>query len=84
MKISHDKAHLFVREVYYPEASSRKCIHLLSFLCWFLMVFLGTTLIGVGASNNAVSYPFCSDSEAFCSENVLFNNSNSYYFYVRL
>jgi len=84
MRIAHDKSNLFVRELYYPAASSRKCIHLLSFLCWFLMVFLGTTLIGIGATNNSVTYPYCTDSQTFCTQNLLFNDSNTYYFYLRL
>lgn len=84
MKISHDKAHLFVKEIYFPEIATRKCIHTLSFLCWFLMIFLGTTLIGIGTSNNSVTFPFCTDSESFCTENILFNDTGTYYIYIKL
>ena len=84
MKISHDKTALFVREVYLPDLSSRKYIHLISFSCWFLMVFCGTLLIGIGASNNSVTYTYCTDSQSFCTQNLLFNDSSTYYFYIKL
>lgn len=84
MKISHDKVSCFLKETYYPDVASRKCIHTLSFLCWFLMIFIGTTLIGIGTSNTSVSFPFCTDSESFCTENILFNASSTYFIYVRL
>ncbi len=84
MKISHEKTHLFVKEAYLPDLASRKCIHLISFSCWFLMIFFGTLIIGIGASNNSVTYSYCSDSQSFCTKNVLFNDSSTYFFYIKL
>lgn len=84
MKISHDRVSCLVKEYYYPEIATRKCIHALAFACWFLMVFLGTTIIGIGTSTSWVSYPYCSDNEAFCTENLLVNSTTTLYLYVKL
>ena len=63
---------------------SRKCMHILSFSCWFLMIFLGTTILGISTSNNSVTLDFCTDSEPFCTNNILVNASGRYYLYVKL
>lgn len=84
MKISHDKVSLLVREYYYPDIINRKCIHTLAFLCWFIMLFIGTTIIGVGTSNSSLTYPFCDDSTSFCTENILIDTNTVLYFYVKL
>lgn len=67
MKIAHDKTSLFVKDFYFPDVATRKCIHGIAFFCWFLMIFVGTTIIGVGTSNNYIVYPYCSDSSSFCT-----------------
>lgn len=84
MKINHNKAHTFVKEVYFPEMLSRKCIHIISFACWFLMIFLGTTLLGLSTTNNSVTIDFCTDSESFCNHNLLINESGTYRIYIKL
>lgn len=84
MKIPHDKASLLVRDFYYPDVASRRCIHVSTFLCWFAMVFIGTTIIGVGTGNSSLSYPFCDDSTAFCTQNILVDSDTELYFYVKL
>lgn len=61
MKLSHE-SDLLTRDLYYPNSLTRKHIHVLTFLCWFILLFAGTTIIGVGTSNNSLTYSFCSDS----------------------
>lgn len=84
MKISHDKASLLVRDFYYPDIATRKCVHLITFFCWFAMLFIGTTIIGVGTSNSSLLYPFCDDSSSFCTQNILVDSTTTLYFYVKL
>jgi hypothetical protein len=84
MKISHDKQSLLVREFYYPDIATRKCIHITSFLCWFAMIFIGTTIIGVGTSNSSITYPFCDEASSFCTQNILVESSTQLYFYLKL
>ena len=62
MKISHERQSCLIKEIYYPDIVGRRCIHGVAFLCWFLMIVLGTTLIGAGAANFETTYSFCSDS----------------------
>ena len=83
MKIAQRTSGL-LRETHYPEALSRRCIHGLLLLGWLLMVLAGTTLLGVSTSNHSAQFPFCLDSESFCSQNVLFNTSATYHFYIKL
>jgi hypothetical protein len=84
MKIPHDKASLLVRDFYYPDVATRRCIHVSTFLCWFAMVFIGTTIIGVGTANSSLTYPFCDDSASFCTQNILVDSHTELYFYVKL
>ena len=84
MKISHDKTHPFVKEVYYPELLSRKCMHFINFGCWFFMIFLGTILLGLSTSNNSVTIDVCTDTQSFCSHNLLINASGTYNLYLKL
>lgn len=84
MKISHDKQSLLVREFYYPDIATRKCIHITSFLCWFAMIFIGTTIIGVGTSNSSIAYPFCDEASSFCTQNILVEANTQLYFYLKL
>lgn len=84
MKIQHDKASLLVRDFYYPDIASRRCIHVAAFLCWFVMIFLGTTIIGVGTGNTSLSFPFCDDSASFCTQNILVDSNTELYFYIKL
>jgi hypothetical protein len=84
MKIGHEKGPLLVQEVFYPELLSRKCLHLLALLCWLPMILLGTTLLGLSTSSNAVTLAFCSDSQFFCTQNLLFNDSGTYHLYLVL
>jgi hypothetical protein len=62
MKIEHDKASLLLKESYFPDLLSRKCLHLITFACWLPLIFLGTTLLGLSTSSNSVTLDFCSDS----------------------
>ena len=83
MKLSHE-SDLLTRDLYYPNSLTRKSVHILTFLCWFILLFAGTTIIGVGTSNNSLTYSYCSDSESFCTQNILVNSSTVLYFYIQL
>lgn len=69
---------------YYPDIATRKCIHILTSFCWFALIFLGTTLIGIGTSNISLTYPYCTDVETFCTQSLLVNTTTTLYFYVVL
>ena len=71
MKISHDKVSFLLKSYLYPEVINKKCVHIISFLCWFVMIVLGAIIIGVGTNNNYTSFPFCTDLETFCTKDLL-------------
>jgi len=79
MKISHENPHFILKEYYF---GSRNCLNIIILLSWVVMLFVGTTIIGVGTSNISLDFPYCLDN--FCTYNFVANSSTELYFYVKL
>ena len=56
---SNTHTNRFFRELDLTSLITFKCTHVMFFLCWFLLLIAGTTIIGYGASNFAVIEEYC-------------------------
>lgn len=81
MKISHENPHWVLKEYYFADIASRNCLHIIIVLCWLSMLFVGTTIIGVGTSNTYLDFPYCQDS--FCTYNFVANSTTQLFFYIK-
>jgi hypothetical protein len=82
MKISHQNPHCILKEYYYPDLSSRNCLHIILLLSWVTMLFVGATIVGVGTNNISITFPYCLDN--FCTYSFVSNSSTTLYFYVKI
>jgi len=47
------------------------------------MIILGSIVIGVGTNNNYTTFAFCTDSESFCTKEIVVEEAKTLYFYVK-
>ena len=58
IRVKKDES-IFFKPISYSKLLTRKRVHFVTFFCWFLLILIGTTLIGITTNLYSQNYDYC-------------------------